>query len=190
MRTELKALHQRLRTTTVYVTHDQIEAMTMADRIVVMRDGMIEQQGEPLQLYDNPVNLFVAGFIGSPSMNFMQGEVDSQDKRKFVCGDGSVWQLDELGAADAVLGQPVVLGVRPEHFEVGASPSADEALKFTVDVVEPTGAETQLFGVVAGYPIVAILRDRPNIRSGDVIWLQPRARSLHVFDAKSEKRLT
>lgn len=190
MRTELKALHQRLRTTTVYVTHDQIEAMTMADRIVVMRDGIIEQQGDPLRLYDKPVNLFVAGFIGSPSMNFMQGEVDGSDMSKFLCADGSVWQLDELGATAAKLGQRVVLGVRPEHFEVLPSPSGDNMLKFEVDVVEPTGAETQLFGSMAGYPIVAVLRDRPSIRSGDVLWLKPRAQGLHVFDAKSEVRLS
>src|SRR5215468_3304302 len=115
MRTEIKALHQRLKTTTVYVTHDQIEAMTMADRVVVMHDGRVEQIGAPLDLYDRPDNLFVAGFIGSPAMNFFPGTVRRNGVTEFRCADGLKLPL---AAADAGDGKATVYGVRPEHFSL------------------------------------------------------------------------
>ena len=114
MRTEIKELHQRLKTTTVYVTHDQIEAMTMADKIVVMHDGMVEQIGAPLELYDRPDNLFVAGFIGSPAMNFLKGKLRANGAAGFD-GPGGV-QLPLAGAPAGSDGRPVVYGIRPEHF--------------------------------------------------------------------------
>ncbi|HEX2725850.1 MAG TPA: sn-glycerol-3-phosphate ABC transporter ATP-binding protein UgpC, partial [Beijerinckiaceae bacterium] len=113
MRTEIKELHQRLKTTTVYVTHDQIEAMTMADKIVVMHDGIVEQMGAPLELYDHPDNLFVAGFIGSPAMNFIKGRIDNGG---FVADGGLKLPLRSAPAASA--GKPAIYGIRPEHFRL------------------------------------------------------------------------
>src|SRR5579872_7481989 len=143
MRTEIKELHQRLKTTTVYVTHDQIEAMTMADRIVVMHDGLVEQIGAPLELYDRPQNLFVAGFIGSPAMNFLRGTVRANGRLEFE-GPGAT-RLP-LGAPPANSdGRSVVYGVRPEHFTI-----ADDGADAEIVVVEPTGSETQVFAKLGG----------------------------------------
>src|SRR5919197_4518167 len=133
MRTEIKALHQRLRTTSIYVTHDQVEAMTMADRIVVMHDGRVEQIGTPLELYDHPANLFVAGFIGSPAMNMLGGSIDGN---AFVAADGARIDLRTVPANSD--GRPVTLGVRPEHFHLDPNGLPAEIL-----TVEPTGSETQ-----------------------------------------------
>src|SRR5438067_122727 len=132
MRAEIKALHQRLKTTTVYVTHDQVEAMTMADRIVVMHDGVVEQIGEPLVLYDRPRNLFVAQFIGSPAMNIVEGIY----KNNAVEALGARWPVMKTTASD---GQRVKYGIRPEHIDFGNSDIPAEVV-----VVEPMGAETEL----------------------------------------------
>src|SRR6059058_968819 len=134
MRTEIKELHQRLKTTTVYVTHDQIEAMTMADRIVVMHDGLVEQIGAPLELYDKPQNLFVAGFIGSPAMNFLTGSIKANGTLAFEGPGGAKLPLN--AAPSGSDGRPAVYGVRPEHFVI-----ADDGAEAEVQVVEPTGAE-------------------------------------------------
>src|SRR6187397_1089449 len=140
MRTELKELHQRLKTTSVYVTHDQIEAMTMADQIVVMRDGLVEQMGSPLQLYDHPANLFVAGFIGSPAMNFLPGTLRRADGAARVeLGDGT-----RVGAPAGTSGsdaQPVIFGTRPEHLML-VDGTRGGTIPTEVVVVEPTGADT------------------------------------------------
>ena len=157
MRTEIKALYQRLKTTTVYVTHDQIEAMTMADRIVVMHDGHIEQIGTPLKLYDEPENTFVATFIGSPSMNMISGCVAGGD---FVAGDGSRITLGVVpSGAD---GRPVILGVRPEHFELDP-----QGVSAEVVTVEPTGSETQVSLKLAGQDVVAAFRERISAVAGE-----------------------
>src|ERR1043165_3246033 len=140
MRTEIKELHQRLKTTSIYVTHDQIEAMTMADRIVVMRDGIVEQTGTPLDLYDTPVNIFVAGFIGSPAMNLVPGVARSNGAAPVVEFDGGI-RLPLPTSARASDGQPVLYGMRPEHCVL----SPGGGLPAEVGVVEPTGADTQLF---------------------------------------------
>ena len=142
MRTEIRELHQRLSTTTVYVTHDQIEAMTMADQIVVMRDGHIEQIGSPLELYDRPTNRFVASFIGSPSMNMLEGRV-SRDGGVFV--DVGPVRLPVPDHAALIDGRAVVFGVRPEHLEL-----SDDGLPVTVSVVEPTGSETHVVSRMGG----------------------------------------
>src|SRR6201984_669264 len=138
MRTEIKELHQRLKTTTVYVTHDQIEAMTMADKIVVMHDGIVEQIGSPLQLYDTPDNQFVAGFIGSPAMNFLKGKVSVNGSASFEGPNGV--QLALTSAPGHAHRKPAVCGVRPEHF-----PIADDGADAEIVVVEPTGSETLVF---------------------------------------------
>jgi multiple sugar transport system ATP-binding protein len=181
MRAEIKELHQRLKTTTVYVTHDQIEAMTMADRIVVMRDGVVEQMGAPLELYDRPATLFVAGFIGSPSMNLLKGSVAVKGKPVFVTEDGV--ELPLKSAPPNTDGRPCIYGIRPEHLAIGGD------FKAEVSVVEPTGSETQVFAKVGGHPIVTVFRDRISAQPGETLLLTPNLDAVHLFDAESGKRL-
>jgi multiple sugar transport system ATP-binding protein len=178
MRTEIKELHQRLKTTTIYVTHDQIEAMTMADKIVVMRDGRIEQVGAPLELFDRPANLFVAGFIGSPSMNLLKGTV----KKPAVEIAGTAFPMPSSAAAQD--GQAVVYGVRPEHLEI--HPDGVEA---KISVVEPTGSETLAFVRFGEGEMVALFRERHDFKPGDTLKLKPRLDQVHLFDAGTGKRL-
>jgi multiple sugar transport system ATP-binding protein len=182
MRTEIKELHQRLKTTTVYVTHDQIEAMTMADRIVVMHDGRVEQIGSPLDLYDRPANQFVAGFIGSPAMNFMQGTVRARGAAHVQANGGAKLPLPAGSAGDE--GRAVVYGIRPEHLDL-----ADDGFDAEVVVIEPTGSETQLFARVGGQEIVAVFRERHDFAPGQKIRLRPRAEVAHVFDASTGMRI-
>src|SRR5262249_38197534 len=153
MRTEIKELHQRLKTTTVYVTHDQIEAMTMADKIVVMHDGIVEQVGAPLDLYDHPANLFVAGFIGSPAMNFLKGTIRANGRAEFE-GPAGV-RLPLAPAATTADGRPAIYGVRPEHFAI-----ADDGVDADIQVVEPTGSEIQVAARLGGEEIIAVFRER------------------------------
>ena len=189
MRTEIKELHQRLKTTTVYVTHDQIEAMTMADKIVVMHDGLVEQVGAPLDLYDKPVNLFVAGFIGSPAMNFLRGTVRANSAAQFE-GPGGL-RLP-VSAPAAWAGRAVVCGIRPEHFAItdgGAQDSVQDSIEAEVQVVEPTGAETQVVARLGGEEVIAVFRERHQFKPGDKIRLRPDPRLMHLFDAESGTRL-
>jgi multiple sugar transport system ATP-binding protein len=179
MRTEIKELHQRLRTTTVYVTHDQIEAMTMADKIVVMHDGIVEQIGAPLELYDRPNNLFVAGFIGSPAMNFIKGRVANGG---FV-GEGGL-RLPLRSAPAASDGQPAIYGIRPEHFRL-----TPDGIPVEVVVVEPTGSETQVVARSDGQEIIAIFRERVMARPGETIHIAPDPALVHLFDQESGRRL-
>ena len=181
MRTEIKALHQRLKTTSIYVTHDQIEAMTMADKIVVMRDGLVEQTGSPLELYDRPANRFVAGFIGSPAMNFLPGVVQGGH---VALSDGS--QLPMPAQARASEGQKVIYGTRPEHIEIA---SQADGVATQVLLVEPTGAETQVFTQIAGVDVNSVFRERHTFSPGQTIYLRPDAQRAHLFDADSGKRL-
>ncbi len=182
MRTEIKELHQRLGTTTVYVTHDQIEAMTMADKIVVMHDGLVEQVGAPLELYDRPANLFVAGFIGSPAMNFFKGRVGANGSTAFETADGSKFPL--AGKPAGSDGRPAVYGIRPEHFAL-----ADDGAPGEVVVIEPTGPEIQVAARLAGHDIVAVFRERHDFKPGDKIRLKPDPKLVHLFDEATGKRL-
>jgi multiple sugar transport system ATP-binding protein len=184
MRTEIKALHQRLNTTSIYVTHDQLEAMTMADRIVVLQDGRIEQAGPPLALYDRPANQFVAGFIGSPAMNFLSGLLKQDGSRWSVDSGGTLLQIASPG--DGKQGQKVIFGIRPEHFDMVAP---DAGIAAEVHVVEPTGATTFVFTRIAGAPICAAMNDRNLPRPGDRIGLAPQPNRIHLFDADSGSRL-
>ena len=181
MRTEIKELHQRLKTTSIYVTHDQIEAMTMADKIVVMRDGIVEQTGTPLQLYDDPANQFVAGFIGSPSMNFLPGTV----KGNQVELTGGML-LSMPANAQAAEGQKVVYGTRPEHIDMA---TGSDGVATEVIVVEPTGADTQVFTKIAGVEVTSVFRERHDFKPGAMIRLKPDASRAHLFDAASGTRL-
>ncbi len=179
MRTEIKALHQRLKTTTIYVTHDQIEAMTMADRIVVLHDGVVEQAGAPLDLYDNPANLFVAGFIGSPSMNFLKGSIKGG---RFETEGGLGLQLpDRLKATEGAKG---VYGLRPEHFALDG-----EGIPVEVIVSEPTGSETQLVVDAAGDELTLVFRERIAAKPGETIRVTPMRNMMHVFDTGEGRRL-
>ena len=197
MRTEIKELHQRLKTTTVYVTHDQIEAMTLADRIVVMHDGRVEQIGAPLELYDRPQNLFVAGFIGSPRMNFLRAKPNGSGG--IALEGGATLAAANAIPVDAVLvgvrlpllsvpagsdGHPVVYGIRPEHFVI-----AEDGAEAEVQVVEPTGSELQVAAKLGRDDIIAVFRERHDFKPGDKIRLKPDPRLAHLFDEPSGKRL-
>jgi len=178
MRAEIKALHQRLKTTTVYVTHDQVEAMTMADRIAVMNDGRIEQLGRPLELYDRPANLFVAQFIGSPAMNVFDGVM----KNNSVYGLGTQWPIP--AGTTAVEGQKVKYGIRPEHLALG-----DGSVAAEVVVVEPMGAETELLVKVQEQAFTVVSHGRSSAGPGDRVILAPSAQNAHLFDAASGLRI-
>jgi multiple sugar transport system ATP-binding protein len=186
MRTEIKEMHQRLKTTSVYVTHDQIEAMTMADQIVVMRDGVVEQRGKPLDLYDHPANLFVAGFIGSPAMNFIPATLRNRGGACSVeFADGSVMPAPP-GAAGPD-GLKVIYGVRPEHLSLG-QPGA--GLQSAVAVVEPTGADTQVYARFNGVELTSVFRERHEFAPDDTIHLCPDHARTHLFDAETGRALT
>ena len=184
MRAEIKALHQRLKTTTVYVTHDQVEAMTMADRIVVMHDGRVEQIGTPLNLYDHPGNLFVAQFVGSPAMNVIEGTVRRANGAGHVEAAGGV--LWPLGAAAASEGQAVAYGVRPEHLGLT---SASGGVPAEIIVVEPTGAETELLVQAGAAQLTLVTHGRPQVNPGDRIGLSIEPGAVHLFDQKSGQRI-
>jgi multiple sugar transport system ATP-binding protein len=181
MRAEIKELHQRLKTTTIYVTHDQVEAMTMADRIVVMRDGVIEQTGQPLELYDRPATLFVAGFIGSPAMNFFKGRIAAESGPIFVTDAGL--RLPLRAAPSSADGRPCVLGVRPEHLTLGGP------LEARVTVVEPTGSETQVFATLGDHRLVGVFRERISARPGEALPLSAPPDLVHLFDPGTGRRL-
>jgi multiple sugar transport system ATP-binding protein len=182
MRTEIKALHQRLKTTTVYVTHDQIEAMTMADRIVVMHAGNVEQVGTPLELYDRPANTFVAGFIGSPAMNLLPGTIYN----------GTVQTADGQCIAPSTQrgqnGQRVIVGIRPQHLAI-TNDNGSVGVSGTVAVLEPTGAETQIFVEYQAGTLTAVVRERCSFAPGTPVTLLPQPGSVHLFDAESGRRL-
>ncbi len=181
MRSELKELHQRLRTTTVYVTHDQIEAMTLADRVVVMNAGRVEQIGPPLALYDRPASLFVAAFIGSPSMNFLQATVDA-DGRHARLPDGSILALPD--GLQVAVGKAVTLGIRPAHWRL-----ASQGCPATVSIIEPTGAETQLSVRLGADTLRVLVAGRTAVRPGDAVHLAVDPADLHVFDPGTGARL-
>ena len=179
MRSEIKELHQRLKVTTVYVTHDQIEAMTMADKIVVMNGGNIEQIGAPLELYDRPANVFVAGFIGSPAMNILKGNVVNG---KLRTDDGTDWPLP-THIKSAKEG-PAIYGVRPEHLRIAA-----DGIPATVQLVEPTGSETQVMMKIGNQTMVGAFRERVTARPGEILPVLPDPTLVHLFDQQTGQRL-
>jgi multiple sugar transport system ATP-binding protein len=182
MRAELRELHQSLGGTSIYVTHDQIEAMTMADRIIVLRDGRIEQEGRPLDLYDRPDNTFVASFIGSPAMNLLEGVVEGD---VLSIRDGLTLPLVPPGPC----GPHVTLGVRPEHLRV--LPQHETAgLPAQVRTVEPTGSETVLVAQMAGHPLTVLVRERLPVRPGEQVRLLPDPRHVHWFDSSGRSLRT
>ena len=184
MRAEIKELHQRLKTTSIYVTHDQIEAMTMGDKIVVMRDGRIEQTGSPLDLYDHPANQFVAGFIGSPAMNFLPGTLRRSAGTAHVeLADGTCLAAPPgAGGAD---GQAVIYGTRPEHMTLAQA----DGIPVQVVVMEPTGMDTFIACRHQGVELAAVFRERHDFAPGSTIRLLPDAQRAHLFDPAAGQRL-
>jgi multiple sugar transport system ATP-binding protein len=182
MRGEIKALQKRLGTTTVYVTHDQIEAMTMADKIVVMRDGRVEQIGAPLELFDRPANMFVAAFIGSPSMNFIEGRV-SEDGRMFTARDGTPIVIAQ--APRDASNRPATLGYRPEHITIDAA----DGTPAEVIVTEPTGSETHVEVGLAGANVTCVFRERVSLDIGQQVKLSFRGAAPHLFDPQTTLRI-
>ncbi|MBE9609499.1 ABC transporter ATP-binding protein [Chitinilyticum piscinae] len=190
MRAEIKQLHQRLKTTVVYVTHDQIEAMTLGDRIAVMKDGVIQQFGSPQEIYDSPANQFVAGFIGSPSMNFIPVHVAEREGEIGVVlqgdGDARFWPLPDKLQLRERLGQALTLGLRPEQFDLV---SAADGLSCKVCITEPTGPDTMLFSQINGKDIIARVHPRHAPQAGESCHLQPDLRKAVLFDPATEARV-
>jgi multiple sugar transport system ATP-binding protein len=176
MRGEIKALHQRLKTTTVYVTHDQVEAMTMADKIVVLSGGRVEQIGAPLDLYDRPANRFVAGFIGSPSMNFIEGTV----------GEGG-FEADGITLpcpSGLPVGKRAVYGIRPEHFAL-----SPDGIQAEILVIEPMGSETQVTMKLGETSVIGLFRERISGQPGDTIGISINPAKAHLFDTVTGQRI-
>lgn len=190
MRAELASLHVRLQATMVYVTHDQVEAMTMGDRIVVMRDGVIQQIGTPLALYNTPVNRFVAGFIGSPPMNIMNVSVKDEGGRLVVTGEGGL-QLEVAAAHQdqlrSYVGRDLLFGIRPEDLE--GTDDIRGTFTASVDVVEPLGAETHIYLSVGSSQIIAKVGPDVDVRVGTEIKVMPNMERVHYFDMETEASL-
>lgn len=187
VRGEIRELHQRLKTTSVYVTHDQIEAMTMGQMIVVLRDGRIEQAGTPLELYDKPANLFVAGFIGSPEINQLSGEIVFEgDTPHLRLRDGSLLRLPD--GLTLTQGRQVVYAIRPEQVNV-VHTAQEDALAATITAIENTGSDMQLFCDTGGGKFTSVFKQRLDVQEGDKVWLQPKLAGVHLFDAQSGERI-
>ena len=184
MRTEIRELHQRLKTTTIYVTHDQIEAMTMADKIVVLQNGVIEQIGSPLDLYDNPANQFVAGFIGSPAMNFFTGDVEVHENKLVARLNSGTLPLNETKHVSA--GQKIKIGIRPENLII-----TDSGISATASVIEPTGPETHVvLRDIEGSEITLVSRERRNFKVGEKLHLTVKPNNMHIFDSENGNSIT
>ncbi len=181
MRSEIKQLHQKVGTTSVYVTHDQIEAMTLADRIVVLNQGKVEQEGTPMELYRRPANLFVAAFIGSPAMNLLDGTIDGEGGEVAArLGDGTAIKI--APERKVTRGQAIKIGLRPEHLSPG---QGGTALSGPTLLVEPTGAQTHVVFDLAGHPVVAIVDGDYPARYGARFEANIAAEQVHVFDRES-----
>ncbi|OLP46693.1 ABC transporter ATP-binding protein [Rhizobium oryziradicis] len=181
MRAEIKELQRRLATTMIYVTHDQVEAMTMADRIVVLRDGRVEQIGSPLTLYDKPANIFVAGFIGSPSMNLIKGHIRAAATPCFETEDGI--KLPLASAPEGSDGRSSFYGIRPEHFVLGGNVTAN------ITVMESTGTETQVFARLGQQKVIGVFRERLTEPAGGAIAMTPNPTMVHLFDGETGLRM-
>ena len=182
MRAEIRELQQRLRSTTIYVTHDQIEAMTMADKIVVMQDGYIEQIGSPLEVYDRPTNSFVGSFIGSPSMNMVEGIVGSEKEGLRLETSSAKLKIPNLDCLS--VGQKIIAGIRPEDLL-----PASIGIKAEIAVIEPTGSETHLLSRGNNQDLTSVLRERVDFTPGQEVLLSAKPNKIHIFDQETKKRL-
>ncbi len=191
MRVELKKLHERLQTTIIYVTHDQVEAMTMGDRIVVMKDALKQQVGPPLELYFRPANKFVAGFIGSPAMNFVEADLVGENGTfflqsaafKLVVPESKAARLKEYGE------KKVILGLRPEDLPEAAAPIPNETIEVTVEVMEPLGSEVYLNVTMGGQPLISRASPNTKARPHAKLFLRPAPENMQFFDIRDEKAL-
>jgi multiple sugar transport system ATP-binding protein len=192
-RAEIARLHQRLKTTVVYVTHDQVEAMTMGSRIAVMSEGVLMQVGTPQALYDTPLNRFVAGFIGSPSMNFVDVTVEGSGETARLIGPGD-WAVPTparlRSVAGEIAGRKLVAGFRPEHLDIGEAGSNAGSFRARADVVEYLGNEELLHVNAADKDIVAIVNSSHRVRPGDIVDLVLPLEKLHLFDAETGAAMT
>lgn len=188
MRAEIQKLHQRIQTTTIYVTHDQTEAMTMATRLVVMKDGLIQQIGTPKEVYNTPLNMFVAGFIGSPSMNLFHCRLTETE----ILLDGQSFPIPPkylpLLQRKNYLGKEIVMGIRPEDLQITDAVSP-YAFKATVDVAELLGAETFLYCSLVTQPFIARVQADSNFQPADVVTLVMKEEKIHFFDPETEERI-
>ena len=187
MRNQIKEIHYEVKTTTVYVTHDQIEAMTMADKIVVLNGGIVEQVGSPDELYDNPSNTFVASFIGSPSMNQIHGKIVSEKGKKyFQSKDNSLFLLPEN--ANISEGQEIIYGFRPEHVDINQA-ATDDAISLTVKVDQPTGSQSLVFANVGDQEICLDVPKSHLLKPGNEFKMSPQLDNIHIFDSETGKRI-
>ncbi|OJF93011.1 ABC transporter ATP-binding protein [Pararhizobium antarcticum] len=190
LRVEIKRLHQSLKNTMIYVTHDQIEALTLADRIAVMKGGVIQQLADPMTIYNTPENLFVAGFIGSPSMNFFRGEIVERDGRKVVSVNGVDLSVDSYKARGPIeTGSQVVLGVRPEHVQVDEASTGTDVHDAVVDIEEPMGADNLLWLKLAGQTMSVRIAGARRYAPGTPVRLSFDMGLASIFDATTENRL-
>ncbi|AKI98081.1 ABC transporter ATP-binding protein [Kosmotoga pacifica] len=194
MRAELKRLHKNLQATIIYVTHDQVEAMTMADKIVIMKDGVIHQIGDPYSVYFEPVNKFVAGFIGTPSMNFISAKVSQEDGKLWIHKEGMKLLIPEkyYEKLKPYVGKDVIFGIRPENIYdkmFAVSPRDEFVAKGKVDVVEPLGSETLIHATISGDDIIAKVDPKTRAQAGDTIDLVFDMSMVHVFDIETEKNV-
>lgn len=192
MRTEIARLHKKLGATMIYVTHDQVEAMTMGERIVIMKDGVVNQIDSPLNLYNNPVNKFVAEFIGSPAMNFVSGKIEVNEECYLILtSDGVKLKLNEeqVRRLSNYRGKELIVGSRPENFKPVDETSAIDILGVTIEVVEPIGNEVYLHFILDSKQMIARIGADRNYRTGDKIWLHIDTNKLHFFDKETEKTI-
>ncbi len=192
MRAEIKSLHQRLKNTIVYVTHDQVEAMTLGDRIAVMKDGLVQQFGTPAEIYERPANMYVAGFIGSPTMNFIAAKFEAHANGANLRFEGSavpVPMLTKSSAMEATPPSEVIAGIRPEHF-VAAQPDTPGALPITVKLLEPTGADTYAMAQIGSKTVTLRFAPKQAPRVGETAWMRVDPVSINLFDPKTELRIT
>lgn len=191
MRGELKKLHERLESTSIYVTHDQVEAMTMGDRIVVMKDGLIQQMGKPLDLYFHPVNKFVAGFIGSPTMNFIESKLILEDRKLYVEADGIrlIVPDEKARRLQGHVNKKVTLGIRPQDLSKASSPVEGETFKALVEIIEPIGNEIYLDVKAGRDSLIASVNPKTKVNPREEILLQANLENIHLFDVEDEKAL-
>ncbi|MEJ5305411.1 MAG: sn-glycerol-3-phosphate ABC transporter ATP-binding protein UgpC [Ignavibacteria bacterium] len=190
MRTEISKLHQRLEATIVYVTHDQVEAMTMGDRIVVMKDGVVQQIDTPLNLYNRPINKFVAGFIGSPAMNFIEGKLVLENGLKFVSKqNGLSFQIPDSFDLKNAINKSVILGIRPEDFVPVLNNNSFPKVDVNVEVVEPMGNESFVYFVIDDVQCVARISSDIAVKPNQKFSFFINPQKLHFFDVETEQRL-
>ena len=188
MRVEIKALQKRLGTTSIYVTHDQMEAMTMSDRIVILNGGRVEQTGAPLDIYDKPANLFVATFIGSPAMNLFDGILVREGEEAFAEIEGMCIPIDL--SAKLAAGTKIVLGVRPEHLSIDNAELSTGCFVLDVGIVEPTGAESHIYGKFGTSDMIVALSGRSALKSGETVRFTAAPEMLHIFDKETGQRIS